>query len=214
MNEPRTKTRHATGSGMRQGGDHPVFHVIAVTGTIIVALASFALSVFSQLAVAVWQRTPETMRFLTPIMVDAPIVVFSTGVIIFKAREQPIPEWTCRALALAMTTIASANNFLHTVEVGGLADYTAWIGASLNALAPWLVYACVEVLGALLVRPKPKNTALAKARALAADRLAELKQLRKAMKNMTPTAQPTVTVTTIPPASASQVPALMGGTAE
>lgn len=188
----RTPHKHATGAGMRQGGDHPVFHVIAVTGTIIVALASFALSVFSQLAVAVWQQTPSYMHFLTPIMVDAPIVVFSTGVIIFKAREQPLPEWICRALALAMTTVASANNFLHTVEVGGLADYTAWIGACLNALAPWLVYACVEVLGALLVRPKPKNTPLAKARAIAAERLVELKQLRKTVRAAAPKAVATV----------------------
>lgn len=183
--------KHATGAGMRQGGDHPSLHTIVVVGTIVVALASFGLSIFGQLAVAVWQQTPSFAHFLTVIMVDAPIIVFSGGVIIFKAREQAWPEWVCRVLAILMTLVSSANNFLHTVEVGGLADYRAWIGASMNALAPILVYACVEVLGSLLVRPKAKNTPLAKARALAAERLVELKQLRKVLRAGAPKASAT-----------------------
>lgn len=150
--------RHATGAGMRLGGDHPALFYIEVWGTIAVALAAFTISVSGLLAVARWQHTPDFLHFLTPVMVDLPIAVFTTMTITFKYREQHLPMWLARVLSFAFAGFSAAANFLHTTSVsGGLDTYEQWIGAVFNGVAPLVVLACTEFLGHLITRPKAER---------------------------------------------------------
>lgn len=173
-----TKVRHITGAGARKSGDHIALFAIEVAGTIAIALAAFTVSVTSLLAVAEWQRTPDVLHFLTPVMVDLPVVVFTTMTITFKYREQLAPKWFARILAFVLTTFSSIANFLHTAEVGGLGTYEAWVGACFNAAAPWIVLCCTELLGHLITRPKGE-------RGLVARQKAEIKQLRRQVSKLT-----------------------------
>lgn len=155
--EQQPQRHHATGAGMRLGGDHPAFFYIEVIGTIAVAVAAFTISVTGLLAVARWQHTPDLLHFLTPVMVDLPIAVFTTMTITFKYREQLLPMWFARILSFVFAGFSSVANFLHTASVGGLDGYEAIIGATFNGVAPLIVLACTELLGHLITRPK-RNT--------------------------------------------------------
>lgn len=149
------KTHHVTGAGARIGGDHIVLWWIEVAGTVGIGLAAFAVSVTSLLQVAAWQHTPDTLHFLTPVMIDLPITVFTTMTISFKYREHWFAMWLARILSLVLTSFSSVANFLHTVDVnGGLNDYQDAVGTGFNAAAPWILYACIELLGHLITRPK------------------------------------------------------------
>jgi hypothetical protein len=188
--EPASSSRgHATGKGFRIGGDHPSLHWIVVIGTILTGLASFTISFTSLLAVAVWQRTPEEIHVLTPVMIDLPVIVFSVATMIFKHREQRGAMWFARILSWFVTALSSGANFLHTASIGGLDTYEDWIGAGFNGLAPIFVYCTTEILGSILTRPKPKETALAKSKAalkLAQDTLkAERAAHKKALASLT-----------------------------
>ncbi len=178
MNE-NSSHRTRTGAGARIGGDHIALHTIVVVGVIIVALVSFAISFTSLLAVAEWQGTPDMLHVLTPLMVDAPVVVFTTATIIFKHREQPVAMWMSRTLSVVATAASSGANFLHTVSVRGLTSYEDWIGASFNAAAPILVLCCTEILGHLITRPKAERGKLQRLEA-------QVKTLTKQLRAATP----------------------------
>jgi hypothetical protein len=180
MTTPRT--HHKTGAGARIGGDHIALQYVVIAGVVLTALASFTISFTSLLAVAEWQATPEYLAFLTPLMVDLPVVVFSVATIMFRHREQRGGEWAARALAIVMTAVSSSANFLHTASVRGLDGYEDWIGASFNALAPILVLCCTEVLGGLITRPRASQAPVARARAqLLAARVESREWKRKAL---------------------------------
>lgn len=143
--------RSRTGASARINADNIWLYRFISIGVIAGALSAFATSWAGLLYVAEWQALAPEWTWLTPVMIDIPIVVLSLGALAKRSRGEN--HWWFLAFAIFLTLLSSAANFAHTVAVRGLNDYTDWIGASLNALAPAFVLLTTEVLGSLVTRP-------------------------------------------------------------
>lgn len=144
-----------TGAGTRINPDHVSMHIVTVIGVVIVFTAALLTSWQGLVWVAAQQQLAPEWRWITPIMIDVPIVVMTVAGIVFRQRRDT--TWLVNAGAVLLTAISSAANFLHTVSIAGLGTFEAWIGATINALAPWLVLLTTEVLGALITRPRRED---------------------------------------------------------
>jgi len=152
----RTVTaKRRTGASSRINADNIWLYRFIALGVIAGALSAFATSWTGLLYVAGWQALPAGWEWLTPVMIDIPIVVLSLGALAKRSRGEN--HWWFLAFAIFLTLLSSAANFAHTVSVRGLNDYTDWIGASLNGLAPAFVLLTTEVLGSLVTRPIAKK---------------------------------------------------------
>lgn len=143
--------RSRTGASARINADNIWLYRFIAVGVIAGALAAFATSWAGLLYVAGWQALASEWQWLTPVMIDIPIVVLTLGALAKRSRGEN--HWWFLSFAVFLTLLSSAANFAHTVAVRGLNDYTDWIGASLNALAPAFVLLTTEVLGSLVTRP-------------------------------------------------------------
>jgi hypothetical protein len=151
---PVRARKKTTGAQSRINADNIWLYRFIAIGVIAGALAAFATSWTGLLYVAGWQALPVGWEWLTPVMIDIPIVVLSLGALAKRSRGDN--HWWFLAFAVFLTLLSSVANFAHTVSVNGLNDYTDWIGASLNALAPAFVLLTTEVLGSLVTRPTKK----------------------------------------------------------
>jgi hypothetical protein len=153
--QPVTRTRKSnTGAQSRINADNIWLYRFIALGVIAGALAAFATSWAGLLYVAEWQALAPEWQWLTPVMIDIPIVVLSLGALAKRSRGEN--QWWFLAFAIFLTLLSSVANFVHTVAVRGLNDYTDWTGALLNALAPAFVLLTTEVLGSLVTRPVKK----------------------------------------------------------
>lgn len=143
--------KNRTGAQARINADNIWLYRFIALGVIAGALSAFATSWAGLLYVAGWQALPTEWQWLTPVMIDIPIVVLTLGALAKRSRGEN--HWWFMSFAVFLTLISSAANFAHTVDVRGLSDYTTWIGAVLNALAPAFVLLTTEVLGSLVTRP-------------------------------------------------------------
>ena len=144
-------SRARTGASTRINADNIWLYRFIALGVVAGALAAFATSWAGLLYVAGWQVLPNEWQWLTPVMIDIPIVVLSLGALAKRSRGEN--QWWFLAFAIFLTLLSAAANFAHTVAVAGLNDYTNWIGALLNGLAPAFVLLTTEVLGSLVTRP-------------------------------------------------------------
>ena len=144
--------RHRTGAGARINPDHINMQRLVVLGVLVAFAASVLTSWNGLVAVAAWQHLAPEWRWLTPLMIDVPIVILTLAGLILRARQESTVLVDIGAFGL--TTISSAANFLHTVSLGGLGTFEAWAGACINALAPFLVLMSTEVLGGLITRSR------------------------------------------------------------
>lgn len=147
-----TLTKHRTGAGARINADHIWLYRLVVAGILVAAAAAVITSWNGLVFVAEWQGLPSELRPVTPVMIDVPIIVLTLGALAKRSRGESPALFL--VLALALTGVSAAANFLHTVAQRGLDDYADWGGAILNALAPGLVLLTTEVLGSLVTRPK------------------------------------------------------------
>ena len=146
------RPHHRTGAGARINADHIWLYRLIVLGVVVAAGAAIVTSWNGLVFVAEWQGLPWALRPITPVMIDVPIVVLTLGALAKRSRgESPALFLT---LALILTGVSAAANFLHSAAVRGLGDYTDWSGAILNGIAPGLVLMTTEVLGSLVTRPK------------------------------------------------------------
>lgn len=150
MTAPKRTRR--TGAGARINADHIGLYWLIVAGILATAGAAIITSWNGLIYVAVWQGLTEEWRWVTPVMIDVAIVVFTLGSLAKKSRGENLVLFVLGAYGL--TAISSAANFLHTIALRGLDDFEDWTGAALNALAPLLILLTTEVLGALVTRPK------------------------------------------------------------
>ena len=148
------RVRRVKGAQARINADNIWLYRFISLGVIAGALSAFATSWTGLLYVAGWQALPNGWEWLTPVMIDIPIVVLSLGALAKRSRGEN--HWWFLIFAIFLTLLSSAANFAHTVSVNGLRDYTDWIGATLNGLAPAFVLLTTEVLGSLVTRPVKK----------------------------------------------------------
>lgn len=151
------KKRSRTGAQSRINADNIWLYRFIALGVIAGALAAFATSWAGLLYVAQWQALPNEWQWLTPVMIDIPIVVLTLAALAKRSRGEN--HWWFLAFAVFLTTLSGVANFAHTAAVRGLTDYTGWIGALLNTFAPAFVLLTTEVLGSLVTRPVKKETA-------------------------------------------------------
>lgn len=150
-------TRNRTGAQARINADNIWLYRFIAVGVIAGALAAFATSWAGLLYVAQWQALPAEWQWLTPVMIDIPIVVLTLAALAKRSRGEN--HWWFLAFAVFLTALSGVANFAHTASVRGLGDYTAWIGALLNTFAPAFVLLTTEVLGSLVTQPAKKKTA-------------------------------------------------------
>jgi len=141
-----------TGAGTRINPDHINMQRLVVVGVVIAFLASVMTSWNGLVAVAEWQGLPTAWRWLTPLMIDVPIVVLTLAGLILRKREDA--TWLVDVGAYTLTSVSAIANFMHTESVRGLGTPESWAGAIINALAPFLVLLSTEVLGGLITKPR------------------------------------------------------------
>lgn len=146
------KRTRRTGAGARINADHIFLYWLIVAGILATAAAAIITSWNGLIFVAEWQGLAWEWRWVTPVMIDVAIVVFTLGSLAKKSRGEHV--WLFLLGAYGLTAISSTANFLHTTALRGLDSYEDWTGALLNALAPLLILLTTEVLGALVTRPK------------------------------------------------------------
>lgn len=146
------KVHHRTGAGARINADHIVLYRLIVAGILATAAAAIVTSWNGLIYVAAWQQLVPGLRWVTPVMIDVAIVVFTLGDLAKKSRGESAVLFIVGKYSL--TAISSAANFAHTVSISGLGDFQAVTGACLNTIAPPLILLTTEVLGALITRPK------------------------------------------------------------
>jgi len=151
----KTKTRHRTGAAETINPDHIGMHRLIVVGVILTLGAAIATSWNGLVFVGRWQLLPDVLRWLTPVMIDVPLVVLTLARGALKKRGIRAPALLWGILGL--TLYSSAANFIHTIHDADLADAGVWLGALTNALAPWLILSLTEVLWLVVTKPiKPK----------------------------------------------------------
>ncbi len=155
MSTGKPKTRHRTGAAETINPDHIGMHRLIVVGVVITLGAAVATSWNGLMFVAGWQLLPEYMRWVTPVMIDVPLIVLTLARGALKKRGV-----RARGLFLGivgLTLYSSAANFAHTVDGRAIADPGVVMGALTNALAPWLILSLTEVLWLVVTKPiKPK----------------------------------------------------------
>ena len=151
------RTKHRTGAAAAVNPDHVGWHRFIVAGVAVTLLAAVATSWHGLVLVAAWQGLPEPMRWVTPVMIDVPLIVLTTARGALAKRG--IRARGMLAMIAALTVFSSAANVAHTLVVAAdLTSVPVWCGAITNGLAPWLILAMTEVLWLVLTRqPAPSR---------------------------------------------------------
>lgn len=124
--------------------------VVAVGSALIVALASAALSIEAQRAVAIEHRAVTSgVALLVPIILDcgalaAAAVIWAQRL---AARRPPRLAWV---LAGSCLMISTAANVAHSISLGG-----TWLGAVIAACPPWILLATIELALSLKAVSRP-----------------------------------------------------------
>lgn len=143
---------HRTGAAARMNPDDIRMARSVLAGTAAFGAAAFVVSFGGQLAMAPYTRLQPELYWFVPFVIEAPIILLSFMIAVFKRRKQSTAmPWI---IVLALTAISSAINFLHVyIESGGLPGPGDWAGAAVMGLAPWLVLLLFEEFVRLAVRP-------------------------------------------------------------
>lgn len=147
----RPKTRHRTGSAATINPDHVRMHRLIVWGVVVALVAAILTSWNGLVAVAVWQRLPEDLLWVTPVMVDVPLIVLTLAR--GALRKRGIRARGLLVGIIGLTVFSSAANALHTIAIAGFDSIPAVVGTATNALAPWLILAMTDVLWLVVTRP-------------------------------------------------------------
>jgi len=121
----------------------PVLYTAVALVTLLMT-TSFTVSFSGIYEVSAWTGLPKVLQWLPALFIDAAILAYTISLVVFKARG----ESTWRTLVgltgfAAMSVIA---NVAHTISFwnGSLADFRAWIGVGITALAPIAVLLASE----------------------------------------------------------------------
>lgn len=155
------KTRHRTGAASAVNPDHVGWHRVIVVGVLLSLIAAIATSWNGLVFVGKTQLLPWPPT--TAFMIDVPLVVLTLAR--GALRKRGIRARGLLWGILALTIYSSAANFLHTVSEAGFDTIAQRLGATSNALAPWLILVMTEVLWLVVTRPIRPRAPRAKAKA-------------------------------------------------
>lgn len=141
-----------TGAGARMNPDDIRLARGVLAGTAAFGAAAFVVSFGGQLAMAPYTQLQPALYWFVPFVIEAPIILLSFMIAVFRRRKQSTAmPWV---IVLALTALSSAINGLHVyIESDGLPTPGDVAGAVVMALAPWLVLLLFEEFVRLAVRP-------------------------------------------------------------
>jgi hypothetical protein len=142
---------HRTGAADTINPDHIGMHRVVVFGVIITLAAAVITSWTGLLWVAEQQLLPPQLWWVTPVMIDVPLIVLTLARGALKKRG--IEKKRLMVGIIALTLFSSVANLLHTIAETGFDTIPAVLGALTNALAPWLIVAMTEVLWLVVTKP-------------------------------------------------------------
>jgi hypothetical protein len=168
----KSKTRRRTGAATTINPDHVGIHRLIVVGVATSLLAAVLTSWNGLAFVAGWQLLPVGLLWLTPVMVDIPLIVLTLAR--GALRKRGIRARGLLLGIVALTVFSSGANALHTIATTGFDSIPAVVGTTTNALAPWLILAMTEALWLVVTRPIRPPRPRVKARAKAASKRAPI----------------------------------------
>lgn len=142
---------HRTGAADTINPDHIGMHRVVVFGVIITLAAAVITSWTGLLWVAEQQLLPPQLWWVTPVMIDVPLIVLTLARGALKKRG--IEKRSLMVGIIGLTLFSSFANLLHTIAETGFGTIPAVLGALTNALAPWLIVAMTEVLWLVVTKP-------------------------------------------------------------
>lgn len=152
-----TKNPRRTGAAAAINPDSRSMHYLILVLVTLTGLAAVAVSWNGLIYVAEQQQLPSSLLWLTPVMVDIPLIALtlSRGAL----TKRGIPTAGILVGIFALTTYSSLANLAHTLAVvPAPKDFASGLntvlGASANALAPWLILAMTEVAWLVLTQSK------------------------------------------------------------
>lgn len=152
MSKPKIK--HRTGAATTINPDDVRMHRVIVAGVAVALLAAILTSWNGLVYVGAQQLLPWELRWVTPLMIDVPLIVLTLARGALAKRG--IKTKGLFVGIIGLTVFSSIANLLHSVAVGGVATIPAVLGATTNGLAPWLILAMTEALWLVVTRqPRP-----------------------------------------------------------
>jgi hypothetical protein len=142
---------HRTGAADTINPDHIGMHRVVVFGVMVTLAAAVLTSWTGLLWVAEQQLLPSQLLWVTPVMIDVPLIVLTLARGALKKRG--IEKRRLLVGIIALTLFSSVANLLHTIAETGFSTIPAVLGALTNALAPWLIVAMTEVLWLVVTKP-------------------------------------------------------------
>ena len=142
---------HRTGAADTINPDHIGMHRVVVFGVMVTLAAAVLTSWTGLLWVAEQQLLPSQLLWVTPVMIDVPLIVLTLARGALKKRG--IEKKRLLVGIIALTLFSSVANLLHTIAETGFSTIPAVLGALTNALAPWLIVAMTEVLWLVVTKP-------------------------------------------------------------
>lgn len=182
---------HRTGQAETINPDNIRMHRTVVAGTIVSLSAAVAVSWSGLTFIAGWQLLPPMLLWLTPVMIDVPLIVLtlSRGALTKRGVQARWILW----FIIALTAFSSFANIAHTIDGQDATELSVRVGAATNGLAPWLILLLTEVLWLVITKQKP-SAAFLKAQAEARAARAKPKRRQRAPRPATapeaPAAQP------------------------
>jgi hypothetical protein len=148
----RPPRERRTGAAARMNPDDIRLARGILAGTAVFGAAAFLVSFGGQYAMAPYTQLPEILWWAVPFFIEAPIILLSFMIAVFRRRKQHTAlPWI---VIVGLTALSSAINVAHVyIESGGMNVLGDWFGAVVMGLAPWLVLIAFEEFVRLAVKP-------------------------------------------------------------
>jgi hypothetical protein len=134
----------------------PVLYT-AVALVSLLMITSFTVSFSGIYEVSAWTGLPLFLQWLPALFIDAAILAYTISLVVFKARGES--TWRTLAGLTGFAAMSVVANIAHTLSFwdGSLADYRAWIGVAITALAPIAVLLASEEITRLAFDKEPND---------------------------------------------------------
>lgn len=128
--------------------------LVSLSLVLLLAAASFTLSVLGLIQAAAWAGIPLELRWLVPIVVDSTILVYAVAASVQRARgESTALSWAAVGFFTLVSVVANAAHVLAPGGVPQNLDGPVLFGACLAAIMPVSLFFATETTARLAVAP-------------------------------------------------------------
>lgn len=153
----------------RLEADSPSIRAVTLAAVLLLAAASFSLSVPGIMAAAEAAMIPEGLRWLVPVCIDATILVYSLAAAVQYGRgESTRSAWMAVGFFTAVSVACNASHVLTSTDSG--IHIGTLLGAALAAIMPIGLFFATHTAIDLLVEKPTGNAATRRRKAAARTR--------------------------------------------